>query len=102
MSLETEFTIILRGSFENARDRGYVATYFLKMLEEYGGVETAKRLLAVSEPQTGLLRMWELNLLHESIEAVVLQERFSSLFTEGEIAEARRRLDELGYFNKLK
>jgi hypothetical protein len=28
----------------------------------------------------------------------VIQERFRPLFTEGEIAEARRRLDELGYF----
>ena len=68
------------------------------MLEEHGGVETAKGLLAKSEPQTGLFELWQLNLLHESMEAVVLQEKFKSLFTEDELAEAHRRLEELGYF----
>ena len=71
------------------------------MLEEHGGVETAKRLLAKSEPQSGLFELWQLNLLHESMEAVVLQDKFHPLFTEAELAEAHRRLDELGYFQKV-
>jgi len=100
MDLESEFTVVLRGSYEAARDRGYVATYFLQMLEEYGGVETAKRLLAVSQPQAGLFKMWELHLLDESVEAAVLKERYRSLFTDSELTEARRRLDELGYFKE--
>jgi hypothetical protein len=99
MSLEAEFTFALRGTYEAARARGYIATYFLQMLEEHGGVVTAKRLLAVSEPQTGLYRLCELNLLDDSMEAMVLQDRFGALFTKVEINEARRRLDELGYFN---
>ena len=99
MNLEVEFTAALQGTYEAARARGYIATYFLQMLEELGGLETAKRLLAVSEPQTGLYKLWELHLLDESMEAVVLQERFRSLFTQAEINESRRRLDELGYFN---
>jgi hypothetical protein len=99
MDLESKFTSALRGTYEAARARGYVATYFLQMLEELGGVETAKRLLAVSEPQAGLYKLWELHLLHESMEAVVMQDRFHSLFTAPELAEARRRLDELGFFN---
>jgi hypothetical protein len=98
MMLEDQLTEGLRGTYEAARSRGYIATYFLQMLEEYGGLETAKRLLAVSEPQTGLYKLWELHLLNESMEAVVLQERFRSLFTQAEMNEARRRLDELGYF----
>lgn len=98
MSIELEFTSALRGTYEAARKRGYVATYFLQMLEELGGVETAKRLLAKSEPQTGLFELWQLNLLHESLEAVVLQEKFMILFTDDERAEAHRRLKELGYF----
>lgn len=99
MNLEVEFTAALQGTYEVARARGYIATYFLQMLEEHGGLETAKRLLAVSEPQTGLYKLWELHLLNESMEGVVLQERFHSLFTQAEINEAWRRLDELGYFN---
>ena len=100
MSLEAELTEALRGTYETARKRGYVATYFLQMLEEHGGVETAKRLLAKAEPQTGLFELWQLGLLHESMEAVVLQEKFKVLFTDEELAEARRRLEELGYFSK--
>lgn len=100
MGLEVEFTNALRGTYEAARKRGYVATYFLQMLEEHGGVETARRLLAKSEPQTGLFELWQLGLLHESMEAVALQEKFKVLFTDDELAEARRRLEELGYFNK--
>lgn len=99
MGLEAEFTSTLRGTYDAACARGYIPMYFLQMLEEYGGVETAKRLLAISEPQIGLYKLWELNLLDKSMEAVVLQERFRSLFTEAEINEAHRRLDELGYFN---
>ncbi len=102
MSLENELTEELRGSYEAARKRGYVATYFLQMLEEHGGVETAKRLLRKSELQEGLHKLWELGLLQESMEAVVLQDKFKGLFTEGDLAEAHRRLEELGYFKKGK
>jgi hypothetical protein len=102
MGLEAEFTGALRGTYEAARQRGYVATYFLQMLEEHGGVKTAKRLLAKSEPQTGLFELWNLGLLHESMEAVVLQDKFKELFTDGDLAEARRRLEELGYFDRRK
>lgn len=100
MSLESEFEDALRGTYEAARKRGYIATYFLQMLEEHGGVETAKRLLAKSEPQTGLFELWNLGLLKESMEAVVLQDKFKDLFTMDELAEAHRRLEELGYFDK--
>jgi hypothetical protein len=103
MSLESEFDDALQGTYEAARKRGYVATYFLQMLEEYGAVETAKRLLAKSEPQTGLFELWELGLLHESMEAVIWDNpRFHLFFTAEEIGEAHRRLDELGYFKKGK
>lgn len=98
MSLETELTQELRGTYEAARKRGYVATYFLQMLEEYGGKETAKRLLAKSEPQTGLFELYNKGLLHESMEAVVLKEKYRSLFTESELSEAHQRLNDLKYF----
>jgi len=100
VDLEAELTTALRGTYEAARARGYIATYFLQLLDEHGGRETAKRLLAKKEPQAGLFELWRLKLLHESMEAVVLQERFRSLFAVDELAEARRRLDELDYFKK--
>lgn len=101
MGLEAEFTQALEGTIEAAKQRGYVPTYFMQMLGQYGGVETAKRLLVKSEPQEGLIELWRLNLLHESMEAVICDNpRFHELFDQEEIEKAHNRLDELGYFKK--
>lgn len=98
MSLEAEFTQALEATVVAAKAKNYIPTYFIQMLAEHGGVETAKRLLAKSEPQTGLIKLWELDLLKDSMEAVVLHPKFRTLFTDAEISEAYRRLDELEYF----
>ena len=99
MGLEAEFTQALEGTIEAAKSRGYIPTYFIRMLSEHGGVETAKRLLAKSEPQTDLFEVWHLGILHQSMEAVICDNpRFHSLFNTTEIAEAHRRLEELNYF----
>lgn len=98
MTLESDFDRDMHHIYEVARQHDYVATYFLQMLEEHGGVETAKRLLRANQPQTGLYKLWELKLLDSSTEALVLKERYQSLFADAEIAEARRRLTELRYF----
>jgi hypothetical protein len=102
MSLEEELTQALEGTIASAKECGYIPTLFIQMLSEHGGVGTAKRLLATTRAQTGLFELWRLNLLHESMEAVVLQEKFRSLFTEVELVEAHQRLEELGYFKKGK
>jgi hypothetical protein len=103
MDLEEEFTQALEGTVEAAKARGYIPTYFMQMLSDHGGVETAKRLLAKSEPQTGLFELWNLGILHESMEAVICDNpRFHHLFEVPEIAEAHQRLEELGYFKKGK
>lgn len=101
MSLESEFTQALEGTIEAAKKRGYIPTYFMQMLAQHGGVETAKRLLAKSDPQEGLFELWRLDLLHESMEAVICDNpRFHELFTHHELNEAHRRLEELRYFDK--
>ena len=69
------------------------------MLSDKGGLETAKQLLADRKAQTGLDKLWELGLLHESMEAVVLRDEFRSLFTETELAEAKKRLVDRGYYD---
>jgi len=103
MTLEAQFTQALEGTVEAARTRGYIPTYFMQMLSEHGGVETARRLLAKSEPQAGLFKLWNLGILHESMEAVICDNlKYQALFTPEEIREARRRLEELNYFKKGK
>jgi len=38
MKLETEFTQVLEGTIDIAKERGYVPTYLMQMLNDYGGV----------------------------------------------------------------
>ena len=96
--LKKQFHHAMISVYENAKDHDYFATYFKRMIDEYGGVQAAKRLLAKQEIQEGLMKLWGMKLLNQSMEALVIQERFKSLFTDSEIAEARRRLEELGFF----
>ncbi len=97
MKLEDEFEKVLWGTVRAAREHGYNPTYFLQMLEQHGGIEAARRLLSNQEIQPGLIKLCELNLLADSVEAIVLQPRFHQLFTAAEREEAKRRLTELGY-----
>lgn len=96
--LEDDFDRDMRDIYRMGIEHGYYAHYFIQMIEEHGGVNTAKRLLAVEKPQEGLYRLWELSLLNESMEALVIDPRYSTLFSQGEIITAKQRLEDLGYF----
>ena len=101
MNLSEEFTLALEGTIETAKMHGYSPTIFMRMLAEHGGVQAAKQLLASDKPQSGLFELYHLGILNESMEAVVVQEKYRSLFTEDELTEARRRLEELDYSSEM-
>jgi hypothetical protein len=75
---------------------GYNATYFIQIVEKYGGVSAARRLLA-NNPSSGFTKLWELGRLDLSIEAKMLRPEFAGLFTEEELRKARKRLHDYGY-----
>jgi hypothetical protein len=102
MILEEQFHHAMIGVYENAKDHDYFATYFKRMIDQYGGLGAAQRLLAKPEIQEGLMKLWELDCLDQSMETLVIKEKFRPLFTPAEIAEARRRLEELDYFRGKK
>ena len=86
------------------RKEGYYAHGFLRLVRNHGGVGTAKRLLRRPGPYSlehgsyladGLIRLWELNLLESSMEALVLQDKWEPLFTDDERQVAADRLDRL-------
>jgi len=97
---ETAFDAAMLALYDVGVKNKYNATRFQQMLRQNGGVETAHRLLHPQEHQQGLTRLWELGLLDHSVEALVLRDEFAALFTDEERGEARRRLAEIGYFNK--
>lgn len=96
--MEDDFTSALEETVIQARKAGYNPHYFDQMLQEHGGLETARRLIASDEPQSGLFELYHLRLLHTSMEAVMLDKKFRSLFSEEDLAEAHKRLDQLDYF----
>ena len=79
------------------RECHYNANYFLGMLSDLGGVETAKRLLATAEPSEGFTTLYLCKRLDLTVEAHVIKSEYASLFTPEEIEIARARLKEYGY-----
>ena len=97
--LKSKFDQAMWNTYYIAAKHGYHATYFSRMVSEHGGWAAAKRLLSTSEEQTGLTRLWELKLLHISVEALVLQEPWDKLFSDAERQTALERLKSYGYFD---
>lgn len=80
------------------KEAKYNATFFLRMVEERGGIQTAKDLLKTREDiQSGLVKLWELGRLDLSVENLVLQPEWKSLFTDEELRIARQRLKDHGF-----
>jgi uncharacterized HhH-GPD family protein len=84
--------------YERARsEAGYVATRFIQMVAERGGIQAAKQLLNSAEVSDGFVALWERGRLDLAVESVILRPEFHELFTDDERAIARRRLDSYGY-----
>ena len=92
--MRREFDEAMRKTHRVAHQHGYRATRFLQLIESHeGGLPAAKYLLSTgTEVQSGLDRLWELDLPEHSMEALVLDERFQDLFDDWERDVARRRL----------
>ena len=78
-------------------EAGYDARYFVGMLSTYGGLGTAKRLLATADASSGFTALYERGRLDLIVEAFVIKPEFASLFTDDEIDIARERLRQLGF-----
>jgi len=75
----------------------YNASRFLQMVAERGGLSTAQYLLHAPGLSDGFTALWECNRLDLTVEAYVLKPEWQGLFTQDEIAMARKRLSDLGY-----
>lgn len=95
--LEAEFHRSMLNIYDAAAELGFRPVRFLRMVHVHGGVETARRLLSGSLAQSGLTRLWELERLDISMEALVLRERWHRLFSDAERQVARGRLEAYGY-----
>ena len=96
--LEMAFDERMRQIYDQAKNEcGYTATRFLQMVNADVGLITAHKLLGTGTYSEGLTRLWEEKRLDISLEAAVLEAPWSELFTEQELSNARKKLEELGW-----
>lgn len=76
------------------REAGYWAHRYLQRVRKVGGLQAAKDWLKPkSTPTTGLQKLAEINRLDLSVEALVLRQPWSSLFTSEELHVAQKQLN---------
>jgi hypothetical protein len=98
MTLQQQFDETMLDIYRRARDEaGYHATRFLRMLNDLGGLETARTLLHAANVSDGYTALWERQRLDLTVEAVILDRRWASLFTNEERESARQRLEAYGF-----
>lgn len=83
--------------YDQAARLGYRPTDFKSMVERAGGISAARQLLAKPSISKGFTRLWELERLDLTVEALVLDPKWRSLFTYDELERARKRLKDVGY-----
>ena len=96
--LEQEFHQAMVNIYNRAKNEAdYVASYFIQMVAERGGVATAKFLINSDRPSDGYTALWERGRLDLTVEALVQYPKWAPLFTDMEIEKAHQRLKEYGY-----
>lgn len=92
----SQFHLAMLGIYDAALKLkpAYRATSFLRMLNEHGGKETADRLLATSKPSQGFTELFlrGKDNLTLSVEYLVLQSPWRTLFSMEQLEIARERL----------
>ena len=92
--LETEFHEEMVSIFhKSGKATGYWPRRFLQKVRKVGGLQAAREWLSPGKGLSpGLQRLAKEKRIDLSMEALVLKEPWSRLFTEDEIKQARRRL----------
>lgn len=75
----------------------YNPSFFVQMLDDRGGLSTAKKLINDDSPSEGFTKLWELKRLDLTVEAVARRPPYSALFSSAERTKARKRLEDYGY-----
>lgn len=100
MSVEAQFNDEMHAIYKNVgRETGYWAHRYLQKVKKVGGLQAAKDWLKPkSSPTSGLQKLVDINRLDLSVEALVLSQPWSSLFTNEELHVAQRRLNIVSSF----
>jgi hypothetical protein len=92
--LESEFSSRLRDSIRQSHDLGYHPTRFEQMLDEQGALGLARKLIKSGEIQDGFKAVIKLGRRDLTMESIMLEPKFQSLFSAGELEAATWRLSQ--------
>lgn len=93
-ALEAQFHQEMVEIYRRALDEcGYQASYFLKLVNETGGLQAARSLITSAKPSDGFTKLWERNRLDLTVESLVLRAPWCELFSPQELDRARKRLN---------
>jgi hypothetical protein len=97
--LEQEFDTRMQELHQaGKREAKYSAPLFAELLNEHGGVETARRFIHSPDFARGFTALWERKRLDLTVEAVIVHEaQWQPLFTPEELEICRQRLKQYGY-----
>ena len=97
-ALEKQFHQEMLGIYIAAKaECGYTATRFLQLVSSVGGLAAAKQLITKPGGTEGFARLYECGRLDLSVEAHVLQQKYTALFSEQERKICQNRLKEYKY-----
>jgi hypothetical protein len=93
--LEREFSERLRASILQSHDLGYYPNRFEQMLNEQGALALSRKLVKSGELQDGLKDLAKLGREDLSMESIILEPKFKSLFSVAELQAAEWRLSQV-------
>ena len=100
--LEQEFHEAMVTIYRRARiEAKYHARRFIGMVEDKGGLKTAQHLLDTPNVSAGYTALWERKRLDLTVEAMILEDKWWSLFTRTQRCTAITRLRDYKYYTAL-
>ncbi len=101
-ALELQFHEAMLTVYKRAKSEAhYNARIFVGMVVDKGGLETARYLLDTSTVSEGYTALWQRKRLDLTVEAVILDQQWSPLFTSAQRRTAIERLQQYGYTGSL-
>lgn len=88
-----EFLAEIKSAVGKCYDLDYAPTRFEQMIEASHPVEVAKSFVTSGEFQYGFKELNKMGKPELTVEGIMLQKKYSSLFTTPELAAAKWRLD---------
>ena len=98
-NLEKQFDMAMMTIYQRAKTEArYTASIFFNMINDKGGLATAKQLINSKDPSDGYTQLYLKGRLDLTVEAVVVENpEWHTLFLPEELDRARARLRAYGY-----